>query len=472
MSVRVRFAPSPTGSPHVGNIRTAIFNWLFARNMGGTFILRIEDTDRERYSKEALQALMDGLKWLNISWDEGPGTGGEYGPYFQSERLHIYHEYAKMLVDKGYAYYCSCTPERLKEVRESLKGKEKAAGYDRHCRDLGIKGDPNDPDKVIRFKVPLEGKTYFEDYIRGRIEFDNELLDDFVIIKSDGYPTYHLANIVDDYLMKVTHIMRGDEWISSTGRHILLYEGLGQKPPVFVHLPIILGPDKSKLSKRHGATSIIEYEGMGYLPECLFNFLALLGWSPKDDREIMTIDEMVESFSIDGINQVASVFDHKKLDWMNGLYLRSLDLEYIAEKAKPFFENAGIDIDDNEKYKRIIDFARNRIPNLSGIVSESEPFFRRLSFNSEEKALIDENKSQRIYAYWVEELSKKAQWSEEDINDLVKRSIQELELKGKEFYFPLRLALFGSFHGPDIPVIFNILGRDQVVARLQRLMKS
>ncbi len=280
-SVRVRYAPSPTGLPHVGNIRTALFNWLFARHSGGSFIVRIEDTDVNRKVEGAVEAILDGLRWLGIDWDEGPEVGGEYGPYFQSQRLDIYQKAAQLLVTEGHAYPCYCSAQRLEQMRAEQTRRKQPPGYDRRCRSLSqeerAKFEAQGIIPVIRFKIPLEGQTRFNDLIKGEVVFDNSTLDDFVLLKSDGYPTYHLANVADDHLMKITHVLRADEWLSSTPRHMLLYNALGYQPPLFAHLPMILGTDRSKLSKRHGATAITEYRDLGYLPQAMMNFLALLG---------------------------------------------------------------------------------------------------------------------------------------------------------------------------------------------------
>lgn len=342
-NVRVRYAPSPTGYPHIGNIRTALFNWLFARHTGGKFIVRIEDTDQSRKVEGAVEQILESLRWLGLDWDEGPGAGGEYGPYFQSERLALYQQYAQQLVNTGHAYRCYCSPERLAQMRaEMTERKESVRTYDRHCRDLNAdaqaKLEAQGLVPVIRFKVPLSGQTTFHDLIRGDITFDNAELDDLVLLKSDGYPTYHLANIVDDHTMNVSHVMRADEWLSSTPRHVLLYAAFGWTPPLYAHLPMILGPDKSKLSKRHGATALLDYRDEGYLPEAIFNFLALLGWSLDDKTDVISREDLVKHFSLERISRTAAVFDMKKLQWMNGFYIRRLSHAELARRALPYFE--------------------------------------------------------------------------------------------------------------------------------------
>jgi len=336
-SVRVRFAPSPTGYPHVGNIRTALFTWLFARHYGGSFIIRIEDTDVSRKVKGAVEAILDGLRWLGLDWDEGPEVGGNYGPYFQSQRLDIYSKLAQRLIAQGDAYYCYCSPQRLAEMRSEQIKRKQPPGYDRRCRDLSPEEQTRKQAEgitpVVRFKMPLTGQTRFTDIIRGEVTFENSTLDDFVLLKSDGYPTYHLANVIDDHLMEISHVLRAEEWLSSAPRHLLLYQALGFEPPQFAHLPMLLGPDRTKLSKRHGAVSIVEYRDQGYLTEAMVNFLALLGWSLDDKTEILSRDELIRNFSLERVSRTAAIFNQDKLNWMNGFYIRKLSLEDFTRQA-------------------------------------------------------------------------------------------------------------------------------------------
>jgi len=311
--VRVRFAPSPTGYPHVGNIRTALFNWLFARHTGGKFIVRIEDTDVTRMIEGAVEAILDGLRWLGLDWDEGPEVGGNYGPSFQSQRLKFYQEAAQRLVSQGNAYYCYCSPERLEEMRAEQVRHKQPPGYDRRCRNLSqeerAQKEAEGVTPVVRFKTPLSGQTRFNDLIWGEVVFEHNTIDDFVLLKSDGYPTYHLANVVDDHLMEITHVLRAEEWLSSTPRHLLMYQALGFEPPQFAHLPMILGADRGKLSKRHGVVSITEYHEQGYLPETMVNFLALLGWSLDDKTEILSRKELIANFSLERVSRTGAIFN-------------------------------------------------------------------------------------------------------------------------------------------------------------------
>jgi glutamyl-tRNA synthetase len=346
VSVRVRYAPSPTGYQHVGSVRTALYNYLFARCQGGKFILRIEDTDRERYVEDALQDIYDTFEWLGFRWDEGPDIGGPKGPYFQSERLEVYSRYAGELVSKGMAYRCYCTPERLEKMRQDQAAAKAGTGYDRHCRALGdaerIAAEAGGVKPVIRLKVPLEGSTSFSDTLLGMITVENkDISPDPVLMKSDGFPTYHMANVVDDHLMEITHIMRAQEWLPSAPLHRILYDALGWEQPKLCHLPMVMGKDGHKLSKRHGATNLKEFRKMGYLPQALINYIALVGWSFDDAREFFTLAELEKLFSMEKINKAPAVFDYQKLDWFNGSYIRTLTPVQFAAAVKPFLVDAG-----------------------------------------------------------------------------------------------------------------------------------
>ncbi len=469
--IRVRFAPSPTGYLHVGGLRTALFNYLFARKQGGAFILRIEDTDRKRSISGALEKLTSTLKEIGLQYDEGPDIGGDYGPYIQSHRTEIYTKYTRKLLDSGNAYYCFCSEERLNKLREEQRKTKRPPMYDGKCRDLSkaevednlAKGKPF----VIRLKYPKEGKTVFDDVVRKRVAIDNSMVDDQVLIKSDGFPTYHLASVVDDHLMKITHVIRGEEWLSSVPKHIFLYKSLGWELPVFVHLPLLLNTDRSKLSKRQGDVAVESYIQKGYLPEVMLNFIALLGWHSADDREIYSLNELEDAFSLDRINKAGAVFDIEKLNWMGGQYIRNLDVEYIADQSRHFFERAGIDIRDSDKYLKVINTARDYVYRLSDIVEHAKMFYEEICIPEEDKELTGEENSQKIYSYWIEKLGEKPVWKPEEISLLTKQSIGELGIKGKNFYFPIRLALFGNCHGPDIPTLIDILGRDESIKRLK-----
>jgi glutamyl-tRNA synthetase len=380
---RVRFAPSPTGYLHVGGARTALFNWLFARRHGGTFVLRIEDTDAERSSDAMVAGILDGLRWLGLEWDEGPAIGGEHGPYFQSQRFDRHRAAADALVASGAAYYCYCTAEELKERRDAA---ERATGgwkYDRVCCALtpeavAFRESTKQP-RAIRFKVP-DGVTRFDDLVHGPIEFDNAVIEDFVIVRSDGLPTYQLSVVSDDVAMAITHVVRGDDHISNTPKQILLYEAMGAALPRFAHVPLILGPDKKRLSKRHGATSVTEYERQGYLPEAMFNFLALLGWSPGTDREIFTREELVQAFTLEGISGGNAVFNPEKLDWFNQQWLMRLAPDELARRVKPSFEAAGVWddslLDDRHAwFFAVLELFRPRAKRLDEFARQARFFF-------------------------------------------------------------------------------------------------
>ena len=381
-NVRVRYAPSPTGYPHVGNIRTALLNWLFARHSGGSFIVRIEDTDVNRKVEGAVEAILSGLRWLGIDWDEGPEVGGNYGPYFQSQRLEHYQRIARQLVEGGHAYPCYCSEERLARMRTEMAQRgDSMRSYDRRCRDLSREQRAEFEAKgiipVIRFKTTLQGETKFNDLIKGEVIFDNSTLDDFVLLKSDGYPTYHLANVTDDHLMKITHVLRADEWLSSTPRHVLLYDALGWQPPLFAHLPMILGTDRSKLSKRHGATAITEYRDQGYLPQAMVNFLALLGWSLDDRTELFTGEELIHHFSIERISKTSAIFNLDKLKWMNGAYLRKLNTDELTVQLMPFLDRdlpPSVKRPLSREYvKRIVPLIQERLMTLGEAVGTKTP---------------------------------------------------------------------------------------------------
>ena len=474
--IRVRFAPSPTGYLHVGSLRTALYNYLYAKKTGGKFILRIEDTDQTRYIEGAVENLLNTLKSIGLEYDEGPEKGGDYGPYFQSQRTAIYRKYANELIEKDAAYYCFCTPEQLEKMRKEQIARGIDARYDERCRKLSkdeikenlAKGKPY----VIREKLPKEGEIVFYDIVRDRVAIKWETVDDQVLIKSDGFPTYHLANVIDDHLMKISHIIRGEEWLSSVPKHLFLYNVFGWKPPKMCHLPLLLNPDKSKLSKRQGDVAVEDFLAKGYLPEALLNFVALLGWHSKSDEELYTLEKLEQEFSLKRISKSGAVFDIEKLNWINGHYLRSLEPGYIAIKARPYFIKAGYDISNEEQYLKIIDVARNRISVLSDITKISKPFFIEPDFNEEDKMLINEENSQKLYSFWFENLKEIETISDEAVNNLLQRSTEELGIKGKDLYFPLRLALFGSVHGPELPVIFDILGKEETVKRLKNVIRK
>lgn len=476
--VRVRYAPSPTGYPHVGNIRTALFNWLFARHYGGGFIVRVEDTDVVRKVRGAVEEILDSLRWLGMDWDEGPEVGGNYGPYFQSQRLEFYHPVARQLVEEGYAYPCYCSPQRLEEMRAEQVRRKQAPGYDRRCRNLSQKEraqfEAQGITPVIRFQTPLGGQTKFRDLIRGEVVFTNRTLDDFVLLKSDGYPTYHLANVVDDHLMQISHVLRADEWLASTPRHILLYQALGYEPPQFAHLPMILGTDRSKLSKRHGAVSVMEYRRQGYLPEAMVNFLALLGWSLDDKTELLSREELIRYFSLERLSKTAAIFNGDKLYWMNGVYLRQLDLEEFIRVAKPFLEEGlppQVERPLPADYvRRVLPLEQERAKTLSEIPELVEFFFiDDLTYNADLLlgGGISKEMAVRALAVSLERLQALEPFDTASLENSLRPSATELGLKTGELFGLLRVATTGRTAAPPLFETMAVLGKERCLRRIE-----
>ena len=481
--VRVRFAPSPTGRPQVGNIRTAMFDWLLARHTGGSFILRIEDTDVDRTEPGALEAIMDGLRWLGLDWDEGPDVGGDYGPYFQSQRLELYKGAAERLVRQGDAYYCYCSPERLEVMRKEQVARKQPPGYDRRCRDLSpqerARKEAEGIVPVVRFKVPLEGQTRFNDLIYGDVVFENSTIDDFVMLKSDGYPTYHLANVVDDHAMKISHVIRGEEWISSTPRHLLMYRALGYEPPRYVHTPMILGPDRAKLSKRHGDVSILEYCDQGYLPETMFNFLVLIGWSLDDKTEILTRQQLIESFSLERVGKTGAIFNKEKLDWMNGVYIRSLSLEDFVQRSLPFLEK-GLPADvkrplDIDYIRRMMPLIQERAKTLVEVPQLVEFFFvDQPDYNTE--LLIDKKMTLESTIKTLEVSRQRLQpmnsFDEALLENLLRPLAEELGLKAGQLFGALRTAVTGRTATPPLFQTMAVLGKERCLKRIDAALEK
>ena len=475
--VRVRFAPSPTGFPHVGNIRTALFNWLFARHNDGVFIVRIEDTDVARKVEGALEGILGGLRWLGLDWDEGPEVGGKYGPYFQSQRLDLYREAAKRLVAQGDAYHCYCSPERLAEIRAEQQKRKLSLGYDRHCRDLTEaerqQRETEGITPVVRFKMPLEGRTSFDDVIWGEVTVENSTLDDYVLFKSDGYPTYHLANVVDDHLMEISHVLRAEEWLPSVPRHKLLYKALGYEMPQLAHLSMILGPDRSKLSKRHGAVSIIEYQEQGYLPEAMVNFLALLGWSLDDKTDIIARDELVKHFSLERVSKTAAIFNHEKLDWMNGVFLRELSHEELLSKIMPFLERGlpgRVKRPVSEDYAgRIVPLIRERINTLAEAATYADFFFLdELEYDAPllvGKKMTAETTLKALEAA-REKLSSLESFDHDSLESTLRPLAEELGLKAGQLFNPLRVATTGRIAAPPLFETMMVLGKERCLKRI------
>jgi len=473
--VRVRFAPSPTGYLHIGGLRTALYNYLFARHTGGTFILRIEDTDRTRIVPDAMENLIHTLQKLDITFDEGPIIGGNYGPYIQSERLDLYRKEAQKLLDGGFAYRCFCTPETLAQMRAEQQAKGEFVKYDRRCLNLTpaeieaklAKGEPY----VLRLKMPETRIFRFNDIIRGEVEMDSAQSDDQVLIKSDGYPTYHLASVVDDHYMDISYVIRGEEWLSSMPKHLWLYECFGWTPPQWVHLPLILNPDRTKLSKRMNDVAVEDYLERGYLKEAIINFVALLGWHSADNREIFSLEELCQEFTLERVNKSGAIFDLNKLNWMNGWYLRNLPLDTIVERSKPYFEKEHLAIPDSDKLTKIVATARERCTLLSDLVQYSKMFLCPQPLSTESLDFLKKEDSRKVLSWFQSHLPSGGDIDAEQLNQLVQQGIMDLGFKGKAFYKPLYLALLHQDHGPELPAIFSILGLKEVHHRIQEVLQ-
>ncbi len=473
--IRVRFAPSPTGYLHLGGLRTALYDFLFARATGGKCILRIEDTDQSREVPGAVENLKSTLHLLGVDFDEGPEIGGDYGPYIQSQRLPLYQKHAEELVQSGHAYPCFCDAETLKTMREEQQAKGDFVKYDRRCLALSkdeVQARISHGEKhVIRLKMPDDYRFQFDDVIRGHVEMEAAQSDDQVLIKSDGFPTYHLAATVDDHYMQISHVIRGEEWLSSTPKHLWLYKCLGWDTPQWVHLPLILNPDRTKLSKRMNDVSVESYITKGYLKEALINFVALLGWHAADDRELYSLEELCKAFSLERVNKAGAVFDLTKLDWMNGQYLRDLPLELIAERCSPLFHDAGLNTSDTTKFYKALEAARPRCTLLSDLVDYCRMFYAPVVLKPEDAQNLKQEANQKVLNWFLHELPDADLNSHDSINDLVNKAITETNLKGKSFYTPLRLALLGQPHGPDLPTTFMVFGKDELIQRLQRFIE-
>ncbi len=457
--VRVRIAPSPTGSVHIGLVRSALYNWLFARHHKGRFILRIEDTDPTRSTKESLNEILEGFEWVGLQPDEGP--------YFQSQRFELYRRYAEKLLKEGRAYYCYCSEERLEQERKRAEREHRVWKYDRRCLSLSSEErerlEREKAPKVVRFLIPPK-KVEFEDIIHGRIEKSPQDLDDFIILRRDGSPTYNFACVIDDAEMEITHVIRAVEHIANTPKQVLLYEALGFKPPKFAHLPLILGKDKKKLSKRHGAVSLLEYRRMGYLPEAILNYLALLGWSPGGDKEIMSIEEMIESFTLEKVHKANAIFDERKLLWMNGEYMRMLPRDRILKELKRFI---NLETED-ERLLKLVDLLRVRTKTLRELCQMMEPYIREeIEYDGEAVERFILGKEERV-RWLYEEFSLLKDFTapslEKSLRDLALRK----RIKAAELIHPARVAVTGKSVGPPLFDALELIGRDRTLKRLKR----
>lgn len=476
MKVKVRFAPSPTGPLHIGGARSALFNFLYARRYGGELIVRIEDTDMERSRREYEEEIIESLEWLGIRWDEGLKVGGPNGPYRQTERMDIYREWAQRLVNSGRAYTCFCTEEDLEQERKELMERGETPRYLGRCRYLtaeeresklkqGIK-------PTIRFKVPEDRVYIVEDLVRGKVVFKSESIGDFIIMKSDGLPTYNFAVVIDDYLMGVTHIIRAEEHLSNTPRQIMIYEALELPVPKFAHVSLILGEDRQKMSKRHGATSVIQYRQNGYLPEALVNFLALLGWAPEGEEELLSLEEMVNSFSLERVARNPAVFDMDKLNWINQQYIKKKNTEDLKGLLWPFIERAGykdrVKSLGDEKYTLLVETLRDYLVCLADIGERLEIIFKDPVLDAEAHRVLEEEGAARVLQLCRERLPGSFPGPEE-AGKFLKGLVKEAGVSPKKVYMPLRAALTGATRGPDLPNLISIWGSEEVRRRLARI---
>lgn len=479
--VRVRFAPSPTGKPHLGSIRQAMFDWLMARHYGGKFILRIEDTDRKRFDPDAVSEMMRALRWMGLDWDEGPEAGGKFGPYFQSERLDYYHKYADELIAGGHAYKCWCTPERLEALRKSQEERGLPTGYDRRCRYLPEEekrryeesGEPY----TIRFATPREGTVSWQDIVFGDMSWECRVIDDYILVKSDGFPTYHMAATIDDHLMEITHVIRGEEWLSTAPLHILIYRSLGWEPPQFAHTTHILGPGRKKLSKRDASAEFLNYEREGYLPEAMFNAVALIGWSGGGDKEIYTREELVQDFTLEGLVGHSAILDQEKVLWYNGIYIRALTPLDLAERCLPFLQRAGLvgpSLSDKEKayLADVIALEQERMKTLA-----EAPALAAFFLLPDDKFELDENGVQKWFTVpgvadrlrWVRErFATLPDFEPESLEAVARAAADHFGVKSGEVFHPVRVAVSGRTKGPGLFEMISVLGRERADRRLAR----
>lgn len=478
-SVRVRYAPSPTGHLHIGNARTALFNYLFARNQQGKFIVRIEDTDQKRNVEGGEANQLEFMKWLGIEWDESVDKPGEYGPYRQTERIAIYKQHWQRLIDEGKAYKCYCTEEELEQEREEQMARGETpmySGKHRHITEgQQKKYEAEGRLPSIRFCVP-EGQTFaFHDLVKGDVSFDSDGFGDFVIVKKDGIPTYNFAVVIDDYLMKISHVLRGDDHISNTPRQLMIYEALGWEPPIFGHMTLIVNEQRKKLSKRDESILqfIEQYRNLGYLPEALFNFIALLGWSPEGEEEIFSADQLIEQFKASRLSKSPAVFDTKKLAWMNNHYIKKSEPSHIVDLALPHLQKAGVlpqtlDVETKEWATALIELLQEKLNYAAEIVDLSDLFFRdQLEYDDEANAVLNEQQVPEVLKTFNELLEQSDEFSVDSIKASIKAVQKSTGHKGKQLFMPIRAALTGQTHGPDLNMTLYLLGKPKIIQRLQ-----
>ncbi|MEN6469214.1 MAG: glutamate--tRNA ligase [Smithella sp.] len=472
---RVRFAPSPTGELHVGNARTALFNWMFARHFEGSLVLRIEDTDESRSALSYQVNLLDDLKWLGLTWDEGPEKGGAYGPYKQSERLNIYADHLKKLIDSDLVYPCYCTEEELEEERQSLILSKRMPRYMGKCRNLSasersaLAASGRKPS--YRFKVP-QAAVEFDDLIRGPIKFEGDAIGDFIIVRSNGMPAYNFAVVIDDHLMAITHVIRGEDHLSNTALQIMLYRAFGFEPPAFAHHCLILGKDHAKLSKRHGSVSVGEFRRQGFLPEALINYLGLLGSSFADGREVLSQSEMVAAFSLERASKSGAVFDEEKLRWLNAIYIRSLAIDDLMKRLQPFLREAGYQPETLEPqwFKNVIETVKDELTSLADIGGHIDLFFDdRYEMSSDAKQMLESEKARKVVGYFGEYLERAAGSPQEIYVAAIKHAKEKSGVKGRDLFMPVRAALTGKVKGPELDKVFAILGKASAQNRLKQM---
>ncbi|KON82794.1 glutamate--tRNA ligase [Rossellomorea marisflavi] len=480
--VRVRYAPSPTGHLHIGNARTALFNYLYARSVGGKFIIRIEDTDKKRNIEGGEESQLKYLQWLGIDWDESVDKEGEYGPYRQSERNHIYEQYLNELLESGKAYKCYCTEEELEAEREAQSASGQMPRYSGKCRNLTaeeqekLAAEGRQPS--IRFRVP-EGRVFsFNDIVKDEVSFESDGIGDFVIAKKDGTPTYNFAVAVDDYLMKISHVLRGEDHISNTPKQLMIFDALGWEPPVFGHMTLIVNESRKKLSKRDESIIqfIEQYEALGYLPEALFNFIALLGWSPKGEDELFSREEFIKIFDPERLSTSSALFDNQKLTWMNNQYMKALDLDQVVALAEPHLIKAGKisgnpTAEEHEWVRRVVGLYQEQMSFGAEIVELSEMFFKDdLEYDAEAKAVLDEEEVPEVLRAFLDEIEALETYEAAEIKKSIKNVQKSTGHKGKKLFMPIRVAVTGQTHGPELPNAIELLGKDKVKLRLQGLL--
>ncbi len=474
--VRTRFAPSPTGFLHIGGARTTLYNWLFARRHKGTFVLRIEDTDEVRSTTDSVTAILDSISWLGLDWDEGPvgmdGEKGPHAPYYQMKRLDIYQKYLKELEEKGFAYPCYCTKEELDEMRRLAQLEKRPPRYDGRCRNL-TEGQRKDLEAAgkkssIRFRMPDDGVTVIPDMIRGEVKFENRLLQDFVIRKTTGGPTYNFACVVDDHLMEISHVIRGDEHLSNTPSQAQIYKALGWEPPAFAHLSMIMGPDGSKLSKRHGATSVLEYRQLGYLPETMRNYLALLGWATTDSKQLFFGNELIEAFDLAGCQKSPATFDAVKLTWMNGEYIRKLALKDLMAAADPFLKAAGIPADAQPPLEKTVSLEHEKIKLLPEIPGLVDFFYREVAYSPKAMdKVLKAPGAKEVLTSLAAALANFEPFADKALEEKVRAFCVEKGLKTGQVFHPIRVACTGRTEGPTLFLMMEIMGRKRVLERLR-----